>query len=484
MLIYFTLMNSQASLFLIFSVYFLLVFVVGYVAKLKTHNLADYVLGGRGLSAPIAALGAGASDMSGWLLLALPGAVMSFGLQEIWLPLGLVIGAYLNWLLVAKRLRIATEKANDSLTIPTYLANHFKDKKHIISSVGGIMLIIFFTIYCSAGFVAAAMLGSYLFPISYTTALIISAFVLVGYTTLGGFFAISWLDFFQGTLVFLALVILPFFIFYHLHGITHSFSIIQKINPNALTLFHHINFIGLISLFAWGLGYFGQPHILVRFMALKSPDSMPTARRICISWMTLSLIGATLVGLLGIAFFQGHTVLRKDLIFVEIGRALFHPLVSGVIIAAILSAIMSAISAQLLAMASVISEDCYHAFFRHRSQQSLVIVSRVSLVFLAIVAIFVANRPSSTLLNLVGFAWAGLGSSFGPIIITSLFFKNVRKEAALAGVITGGAVVIIWHLLSVYYPVFAKVYEIIPAFFLSSLAIFVVNSLFNINKSK
>lgn len=467
-------MHSEESLFLIFSIYFLLVFIVGYVAKLKTKNLADYVLGGRRLSGPIVALGAGASDMSGWLLLALPGAVMTFGLKEIWLPIGLVVGAYLNWLFVAKRLRIATEKANDSLTIPTFLSNHFQDKTHLLSTISGIVIIIFFTIYCSSGFVAAATLGSSLFPISYSTALIISAVLLVGYTVLGGFLAISWLDFFQGILVFFALVMLPFFIFHHLHGIQPSFSIINKINANLLKPFHDFSLIGLVSLFAWSLGYFGQPHILVRFMAAKSANDIPLARRICMSWMSLSLMGATLVGLLGIAFFQGHPLVRNDLVFIKMGQALFNPFIAGIVISAVLSAIMSAISAQLLAMASVISEDCYHAFFRHRSQRSLVLISRVALVALALIALLIANEPSSTLLSLVGFAWAGLGSSFGPIILVSLFLKKVSKFAALAGVVTGGSVTIIWHLLAINHPLFAMVYEIIPAFSLSMLAIFLV----------
>lgn len=466
-------MNNFATI-TTFVIYFTIVIVIGIVASRVTKNLSDFVLGGRSLNGALAALGAGASDMSGWLLLGLPGAVYVHGLQEIWLPIGLSIGAYLNWKFVAKPLRVYTEVANDSLTIPAFFQNRFHDDSRILRVVTALAVLIFFTFYAASGFVSSALLFQAAFDLNYSLSLWIGASVLIVYTTVGGFLAVNWTDFFQGTLMFIALLVVPITAFMHIGDWHTTIDLIKQVNPENLNAFTNVTVIGVVSLMAWGLGYFGQPHILVRFMAAKTADEIPKARMICMSWMICSLYGAIMTGFIGIAYFAKKPLAEPEQVFLILAQALFNPWVAGILLAAVLSAIMSTIAAQLLASSSALAEDFYHTLIRKNARaKELVFVSRLTVVLVALIAILLAHHPQSNVLKLVSYAWAGLGASFGPVILYSLFWQRMTRNAAIAGIVVGGATVIIWKQLATLGGIF-QLYEIVPAFILSNIAILVV----------
>ena len=456
-----------------FIVYLGIVLFIGFLASRQTHNLSDYILGGRSLSGPVAALGAGASDMSGWLLMALPGAILIHGLDQIWLPIGLSLGAYLNWLLVAKRLRVYSEVANDSLTIPAYLDNRFHDTSKILRMITAVVILIFFTSYAAAGFVSGAFLTASVFHISYGYALLISALVIISYTFVGGFLAVSWIDFFQGSLMFCALLIVPYVTIHHIEGWHHMVDILAQKGAHYLMPWHHgLSMITIISLLAWGLGYCGQPHIIVRFMAAKSGKVIPLARRVCMTWMVLSLGGAVLVGLSGQAFFIHQPLENAETVFLILAKLLFNPWLAGILIAAVLSAIMSTISAQLLASSSALTEDFYRNFFRKQAKpKELIWVARSMVLVISAIAVAMATRHDGTILQLVAYAWAGFGASFGPIILLSLYWPRMTRNGAIAGMLIGTITVIVWEILSVHYGGIFKLYSIIPGFLLNSFVI-------------
>ncbi len=458
-----------------FVLYLALVLILVGIANLKTKNLSDYMLGGRSLGGAIAALGAGASDMSGWLLLALPGAIFLHGMAKFWIPLGLAIGAFINWWFVAKRLRIYTELAQDALTIPAYLYHRFADGFPILRIVTALTVLFFFTVYTGAGFVSGAVLFHQSLHIDYAYGLFITVAVIMGYTCVGGFLAVSWLDFFQGTLMFIALILVPVMTALHLGGFLPSLSLIKHQSPHILDAFNQFSYLGTLSVLAWGLGYFGQPHILVRFMAVSSVKVIPKARFICMTWMIIALYGAVFTGLLGRAYFiNAHEMLKDpETVFLALSQTLFSPWIGGALLAAVLSAVMSTIAAQLLAASSALTEDFYHVFLRKSaSQRELVFISRVTVVSVSVVAMVIALYSHSTILRIVSYAWSGLGASFGPTILLSLFWRRMTKSAAVVGIITGGITVIIWEMLGAYTqaPIFA-VYSILPGFCLSFAAV-------------
>ncbi len=433
----------------------------------------DYMLGGRSLSGPIAALGAGASDMSSWLLLALPGAVMLHGLNQIWLPIGLALGAYLNWQIVAKRLRVYTEVAKDSITIPSYFENRFHDTTGMLRLLTALVILIFFTFYTASGFVAGGLLFSSTFHVGYTTGLVLTAAIILIYTCIGGFLAISWIDFFQGCLMFIALLVVPITVLYHLGSLQGSLSTITHQSSVYLNAFKGTSFIGVISLFAWGLGYFGQPHILVRFMATKSAKTIPQAQFICMTWMCLALLGAVFTGLLGIAFFAPNGLSNPETVFLVLAESLFNPWIAGLLLAAVLSATMSTASAQLLASSSAVAEDFYHKFIRPDAKaRELLWVSRLIVLVIAVIAVLLSLNPKSSILALVGYAWAGLGASFGPIIVLSLFWKRMNLTGAFLGIIIGALTVIIWPHFKSYGGIFA-LYELLPGFVFACIGVYV-----------
>ena len=448
-----------------FICYLLITLVIGFYAYKATDTLSDYILGGRQLGPAVTALSVGASDMSGWLLLGLPGAIYLSGASEVWIGIGLVIGAYFNWLLIAPRLRKFTEKANDSLTLPEFFENRFGDKSHVLRFISAATILIFFTFYVSSGLVGGAILFEKVFGLEYSTALLIGAVVIVSYTFLGGFLAVSWTDFFQGCLMLLALVILPIATINELGGVDKTMLILEHANPDYAQLFKNFSWVGFVSLMAWGLGYFGQPHILARFMAIRSVKDIPLSRKISMAWMSISLLGALGVGLCGIAYFVNAPIENSETIFIQLASAILNPWVAGIIIAAILSAIMSTIDSQLLVCSSVIVEDFYKHFSkRTASEKELVWLSRFSLIGIAALATFIARNPESSVLGLVSYAWAGFGAAFGPTVILSLYWSKFSKSGAIGAIVSGAITVVVWKQLS---GGIFNLYEIVPGFLIA-----------------
>ncbi|RNA66737.1 sodium/proline symporter PutP [Alteribacter keqinensis] len=469
----------DTSTLITFIIYLIGMLAIGLVAYKMTSNLSDYVLGGRRLGGSVAALSAGASDMSSWLLLGLPGAMYVAGMTEIWIGVGLAIGAYLNWQFVAARLRMYTEIAGDSITLPDFFENRFKDDSKVLRIVSAIVILVFFAFYTSSGLVGGALLFESSFGFSYTQALWIGAIVIISYTFLGGFLAVSWTDFAQGILMFLALIIVPIVAISQMGGWNETVNAVGAIDPERLDVFSGIGFVGIISLLAWGLGYFGQPHIVARFMAVKSKDEIPKARLVGMTWMVFALFGAIFTGFVGIAFFADAPLENSETVFIQFTQVLFNPWVAGFLLAAILAAIMSTIDSQLLVSSSALTEDFYKALFRkNASQKELVWVGRFGVLLIALFAIFLAYNPEATVLELVGYAWAGFGAAFGPVVILALFWKRMTKTGALAGMIVGGATVILWDLF-----VPSDLYEIIPGFIFAWIAV-VVFSLIGPEPSK
>ncbi|ADH98526.1 sodium/proline symporter PutP [Salisediminibacterium selenitireducens] len=457
-----------------FVVYLIGMMVLGLVAYRLTDNLSDYVLGGRRLGAGVAALSAGASDMSSWLLLGLPGALYASGLVEAWIAIGLAIGAVINWMFVAGRLRAYTEVANDSITLPDFFENRFDDKSKSLRVVSAVLILIFFTFYTSSGLVGGAILFESTFGLDQTTALWVGAIVIIGYTFLGGFLAVSWTDFVQGILMFLALIVIPIVAIMDFGGWGPTMDAIRTIDPNNLTLFSGVGVIGIISLMGWGLGYFGQPHIIVRFMSVKSMKELPKARAIGIGWVVLAMTGAVMTGLVGIAYFADQPLDNPETVFLAFTQVLFHPVVAGVLLAAVLAAIMSTIDSQLLVSSSALAEDFYKGMIRKDAdQKELVLVGRLGVLAVAVVALILAQNPDSTVLELVSYAWAGLGATFGPLVLFSLFWKRTTRNGALAGMLSGGLTVLIWVAFLKTDAGFFSLYELVVGFVVSTIFIIV-----------
>ena len=465
-----------------FLIYIFGMILIGFIAYRFTHNLSDYILGGRRLGSFVTGLSAGASDMSGWLLMGLPGAVYAAGLVEGWIAIGLTIGAYLNWLFVAGRLRMHTEYNENALTLPEYFHHRFGDKTKAIKILSATIILFFFTIYCASGVVAGARLFENLFDVPYTTALWYGALATIIYTFIGGFLAVSWTDTIQATLMLFALFLTPIFILIHLGGFEATHNVIiqagQAVNKDFTDIFTGTTFIGLLSLSAWGLGYFGQPHILARFMAADSVKSIPNARRISMAWMIICLFGAVGIGFFGQAYFfsngeQAAIVNQNhEQVFVELSKLLFNPWVAGVLLSAILAAVMSTLSAQLLISASAITEDFYKGLIRpNASQKELVWLGRIMVLVISALAIALAQDPNSKVLGLVSYAWAGFGCAFGPVVILSLFWKRMNAAGAMAGMLTGALVVVFWN----DFVPNSGIYEMIPGFILAMIAVVVVS---------
>lgn len=473
------------SLFISLAIYFIGMLAIGWYAyKKSTDDISGYMLGGRGLGPAVTALSAGASDMSGWMLMGLPGAMYATGVSSLWIAVGLTIGAYLNYLIVAPRLRTYTEVANDSITIPDYFENRFNDTSKVLRTVSAIVIFVFFTLYTSAGMVSGGTLFESAFGLDYRIGLFVTAGVVIAYTLFGGFLAVSLTDFVQGIIMFIALVLVPIVAFTELGGVGTTFDVVRDIDPAYLDFFRGTTVVGIISFLAWGLGYFGQPHIIVRFMAISSIKELKPARRIGMGWMIISIIGAMFTGLIGIAYVDqtATTLADPETIFIKFAQVLFHPFITGFLLAAILAAIMSTISSQLLVTSSAITEDFYKAFFRRKAtDKELVLVGRLSVLGVAIIGILLSLDPNDTILGLVGYAWAGFGSAFGPAVLLSLYWKKMTRWGALAGMIVGAATVLIW----VNVPGLSEaLYEMIPGFVLSFLAVVVVSLLTKILQRK
>jgi sodium/proline symporter len=454
-----------------FSLYMAFMVGIGFYFYFKTDDLSDYVLGGRGLGPGVTALSAGASDMSGWLLLGLPGMMYSDGLVGAWIALGLLIGAYLNWHYVAKPLRVYTHYLNDAITIPDYFSNRFADDKNTLRVVTAIVILVFYTLYTSSGLVGGAKLFEATFNLDYSTALIIGSIIIVSYTFLGGYNAVSWTDFIQGILMMLALVITPLVVIYELGGTGEALKIIENIDSEKLSFISSSSIIGIISLMTWGLGYFGQPHILVRFMSIRDEDEMERAKAIGMTWMGLSIIGSLAVGFFGFAYVVANGVDLNDSekIFITLTQLLFNPWIAGFLLAAILAAIMSTIDSQLLVSSSVLTRDIYNAFLRKdASNKELVWVGRATVIGIAIIAWYLSTDRNSSVLQLVSYAWAGFGAAFGPLIILSLYNANITRSGAIAGMVAGSFTVILYKQLE---GGIFDIYELLPGFVIAWIAI-------------
>ncbi len=468
-----------------FLVYILGMILIGFIAYRVTNNLSDYILGGRRLGSFVTALSAGASDMSGWLLMGLPGAIYAGGLIEGWLAIGLTIGAYLNWKLVAGRLRSHTEHCGDALTLPEYFHNRFNDKTRIIKILSAIIFLLFFAVYCASGVVAGARVFENLFGVPYANAIWYGAVATILYTFIGGFLAVSWTDTIQATLMVFALILTPVFVLINIGGFEAMQEAITQAeilaNKNYNDIFTGTTVLGVLSLLAWGLGYFGQPHIVVRFMAAESVKSLENARRISMTWMVICLAGAIGIGYFGMAYFfarpeQASVVnANHEQIFIELAKLLFNPWIAGVLLSAILAAVMSTLSAQLLICSSAITEDLYKGILRPQaSDKELVWLSRLMVLAVAALAIYIAQDPNSQVFGLVKDAWAGFGSAFGPVVLLSLFWKRMNGFGAIAGMLVGALVVYFWKdiTLSLSLP---EMYSMIPGFISAMIAIVVIS---------
>ncbi|WP_208293535.1 sodium/proline symporter PutP [Zophobihabitans entericus] len=468
------------SMLITFIVYISGMLIIGLFAFRATTNFGDYILGGRRIGSFVTALSAGASDMSGWLLMGLPGAIFLSGISQSWIAIGLVIGAYLNWLLIAGRLRVFTEVNHNALTLPDYFTRRFNDNSRLLRLLSAVVILIFFTIYCASGIVAGAKLFESTFGMSYGWAMLAGAGATIAYTLIGGFLAVSWTDTIQASLMMFALILTPIMVIVSSGGFDIAMADIAAKSPEYLNMFKGLDFIAIISLLGWGLGYFGQPHILARFMAADSHAVMKNARRISMTWMVLCLAGAIAVGFFGIAYFSGHPESmyliddgKHERIFIELSKLLFNPWMAGILLAAILAAVMSTLSCQLLVSASAITEDLYRAFFRPKAtQKELVWVGRAMVLVVSIIAMLLAINPDNSVLQLVSHAWAGFGAAFGPVVIFSVFWSRMTRNGALVGMIVGAVTVLVWIVYNWF-----NLYSLIPGFIFASIAIVIVSVL-------
>lgn len=476
-------MTASTPLLITFGLYLLAMVGIGFAAWRSTRNLDDYILGGRSLGGYVTAMSAGASDMSGWLLLGLPGALYLTGVSEAWIALGLVAGAWLNWRFVAGPLRVYTERTDDALTLPDYFTTRFAADGRLLRVVSALIILVFFAVYCASGIVAGARLFESVFGLPYAQALWWGAAATILYTLVGGFLAVSWTDTVQATLMLFALLVTPTIVILSIGGPGEAVRGIEAVDPARLQWVGSGGVVAIVSVLAWGLGYFGQPHILARFMAADSLEVIPRARRIGMTWMALCLLGALAVGLAGIAWAASNpeqsAPLREnpERVFIVLTGALFNPWIAGVLLSAILAAIMSTLSCQLLVSSSALTEDLYHGFVRKRAGEGeLVWVGRAMVLAVALLAIFIARDPESRVLGLVSYAWAGFGSAFGPVVLLSLFWGRMTRAGALAGMLVGAITVIAWKLVAVgMYG--SGVYEMIPGFAAAGVAIVVVSLL-------
>jgi len=469
---------------------------IGFYFYKKNKSQSDYFLGGRNLNFWVTSMSAQASDMSGWLLMGLPGTAFMLtknnGLAEaLWTAIGLCIGTYLNWLLLAKKLRNYSEKAGDAITIPTFLENRFRDKSNLIRIISAVFIVIFFLIYTAAQFSAGAKLFNAVFGLDYEIALIIGSIVIVSYTFLGGFLAVCWTDLIQGIVMFFAIVILPVIAVFSMGGAAYTFDLAAALTETSNSLGFRewtgigngLGIISIISIAAWGLGYFGQPHILARFMGIQSAKHIKPARRLAMAWVIVSLAAAVLLGVIGKAY-MSTVVSSKELasmdgerIFIYLTQHIlkgpFAAILAGIFLTAILAAIMSTADSQLLITSSAISEDIGKKLFgKYVNEKSAMHISRISVLIIAVIAMFIARNPESSVFDLVSYAWAGFGAAFGPAILISLYWKRMNWQGALAGILSGGMTVFVWRNFIKSY---INIYELLPAFVISVLFIIVVS---------
>ena len=479
-------------------VYFVCMLYGGYLCTKNNNDSADFYLGGRKLGPLVTAMSAEASDMSSWLLMGLPGLAYLTGVADAgWTAIGLAIGTYLNWRIVAKRIRRYTHVAGNSITLPSFFSNRYRDEKKILQSIGAIFIVIFFIPYTASGFAACGKLFSSLFGINYQVAMVISALIIVGYTTLGGFLAASTTDFIQSIIMSIALVIVFIFGINVAGGVSAVVENAQSL-PGYLTM--HTTYdpvsgteqpypiISIVSMIAWGLGYFGMPHILLRFMAIEDEEKLKLSRRVATGWVVISLAVAVLIGIIGLAMTAAGELIplegsASETIIVKIAdlmsqHGVLPALLAGTILAGILASTMSTADSQLLAASSSVSSDLLGDFLKKKTgKKGSMFADRMTLLIIALVAVFLARDPNSSVFNIVSFAWAGFGAVFGPVVLFALFWKRSNWQGALAGMISGGAMVFIWKYLVRPLGGAWDIYELLPAFLVSCAAIVLVSLL-------
>ena len=469
-------MNEQTYQAISMIIYFVAMIVIGLWAYQRNDDMDDYMLAGRNLGPLSTALSAGASDMSGWLLMGLPGAFYLSGMSTMWLPIGLTVGAWLNWKYTAPRLRTYTEVADNSLTIPTFLSARLHDGSRLIQIGAGVIILVFFTFYVSSGMVAGGRFFEASFGVDYRLGMVLVAGITVLYTLVGGFLAVAYTDVVQGLMMVTALVAVPVAGLFRLGGPDSLISTINELDPGTWALWGaSTSLMSIVSAAAWGLGYFGQPHIIVRFMALETPQQAKAGRRIGIGWMALACLGAAATALIGIATYRRDTgqLPDRETVFIALGQLLFHPFVAGFMLAAILAAIMSTISSQLLVSSSALVEDLYHAFNRKElGEKRSVLLGRVAVMIVSVVAALMAWQADDSILKLVSFAWAGFGASFGPVVLLALFWRRLTRWGALAGMTTGAVVAAVWANLpgGIF-----DLYELLPGFVANLIVTIVVS---------
>ena len=458
-----------------FIAYFIVLLGIGFFFYRRSANIEDYLLGGRGMGSWVTALSAQASDMSGWLLMGLPGAIYLGGMGKTWIAIGLFIGTVLNWKLVSARLRVYTEKTN-AITLPCFFEARFRDPTGLLRIVSAIIILIFFAIYASSGLAATGLLFESTFGVKYHIAVIIGGLIIITYTFLGGFLAVCWTDLLQGALMVFAIVIVPALTYNTVGGLEaireamELKDISASLMPKGQTL--PVAICMIISSMAWGLGYFGQPHILVRFMSIKSVNKIGKSMTIAIIWVFLSLVGAVVIGFIGIAMFENLSNGDEEKVFIYMIGELFNPWFGGILLAAIFSAIMSTIDSQLLVSSSALSEDFYcKAIRKEASEREIVLVGRGCVVIISIIALIMALDRDNTILEIVSYAWGGFGAAFGPLVLFALFSRKTTWQSALAGMVTGTVVLVLWKNVGLS----STMYEIVPGFIANCLTIFLVN---------
>ena len=488
-------MSDEAVHVVVLICYLIAMLAIGFYFYRKNKSQSDYFLGGRNLNVFVTSMSAEASDMSGWLMMGLPGAAFLLTknnslAQAVWTSIGLTVGSYINWLIIAKRLRIYSD-FNNSITIPTYFENRFHDRTHLLRMLSAVFIVVFFLVYTAAQFSAGAKLFTSVFGLNYQTALIVGAVVIISYTFLGGFLAVCWTDLIQGSMMFVALIALPIIAIAKMGGTVKTFDLVASITkiPGGLG-FHEwtgigsLSVLGILSLLAWGLGYMGQPHILVRFMGIQHAKDIKVARRIAIVWVVLSLCAALMIGVVGRAYLssilpasQIHHLDAEKVFIYMVQYMLKGPgaaIIAGLLLTVILAAIMSTADSQLLVTSSAVSEDLCRQIFPSINEKKLVWISRGTVIIVAVIALFLASDPNSSVLNIVSYAWAGFGAAFGPAILLSLYWKRMNWQGTLAGILSGGIVTIAWkNLIRPHF----DLYELLPAFVVSTVCIVVVSLL-------
>ncbi len=459
--------------FITFGLYLILLLAIGLFYYNKSHDIADFILGGRKLGKFVMALSAQASDMSGWLLMGYPGALYARGMPAIWIAVGLLVGTYCNWKFVAKRLRVYTQ-ITDSITLPTFFEYRFKDPTGLLRIISALIILIFFTIYLSSGFVASGKLFESMLGIEYHIAVLVGAGIILFYTSLGGFFAVSVTDVVQGSLMFFAVIIVPIVAMQNIGSFNAITQAMQKaslpVNP-----FTSVTLFSVISTASWGLGYFGQPHILARFMGIHSHHDIRSARQIAMTWVTISLFGASFIGIAAVYLFPELSERNAEKVFIFMIQKFFTPWVGGILLAAILSAIMSTADSQLLVCSAALTEDFYQRIIkRNASQKELIHIGRITTILITVIAALFAMNPENTVLGLVAYAWGGFGAAFGPIVLFALFSKNTSWQSVLGGMLAGTIALVAWNFLGLN----TYCYEIVPGFIANAITIMVLNRIY------